>query len=191
MNIRPLKTTIIGGLVFLVPLAILAVIIAKVFGVMKVLAEPLSAWIPVDSVGGVATANIVTVIFILAICYVAGLVASAAFGKKFYGKLDEKLQLLFPKYDFIKGMTGSLTENETGGNMKAVMVSFDDQVQIAFEVERKKGGLVTVYLPGAPDPWSGALAHVTDDRVQYLDASFAEVIKLFKKVGVGANAILA
>ena len=104
--------------------------------------------------------------------------------------MDEKLLLLFPKYAFIKGMTESIAEDDTENKLKPVMVSFDDQVQIAFEVERKEGGLVTVYLPGAPDPWSGALAQVTEDRVQILDASFAKVIKVFKKAGVGANALL-
>ena len=36
-----IKTTVIGGLVFLVPLAVLGVVLSKVFGVLVAIAEPM------------------------------------------------------------------------------------------------------------------------------------------------------
>lgn len=190
MKVKPLKATVIGGLVFLVPVIILFVVMAKVFEVMGLLAAPFSAWIPVDSIGGVATANIVTVILILIICYAAGLIASLTVGQKLYRTLDEKLLLFFPRYAFVKGMTDSIGADAAQNTLQPVLVSFDDQSQIAFEVERSEGGLVTIYLPGAPDPWSGAVAHVTADRVKVLDTNFQAVVKSFRKAGVGSNVLL-
>ena len=39
--------------------------------------------------------------------------------------------------------------------MTPVLITLDDYEQMAFEVERTAGGKVVVYLPGAPNSWSG------------------------------------
>lgn len=69
-------------------------------------------------------------------------------------------------------------------------IRFDDLAQIAFEVERGPGDLVTVYLPGSPDPWSGSVAHVESDRVDQLGGDFASVVKTLRKVGRGSISLL-
>jgi hypothetical protein len=74
--------------------------------------------------------------------------------------------------------------------LKPVLARFDDVAQVAFEVERGPGDLVTVYLPGSPDPWSGSVAHVTADRITPLDRDFASVISSLRKVGREMPALL-
>ena len=69
-----------------------------------------------------------------------------------------------------------------------VLVRFDDQWQIGFEVERIAGGKVVVYLPGAPDPWSGAVTIVTDNRIARLDSKQLATLGVFKQLGEGASA---
>ena len=43
--------------------------------------------------------------------------------------------------------------------MRPVLARFENSWQIAFEIERIPGGIITVYVPGAPDPWSGSSLH--------------------------------
>ena len=190
LTITPIKTTILGGLVFLVPCIIVILLVAEVFKVMGVLAAPLSAWIPVDSIGGIATANIITVLAILVVCFLAGLVATSGMGRKAYRSMDDKLLMLFPRYAFIKSMTEGMNSDEVKNTLQPVRVTFDDHSQIAFEVERDEQGLVTVFLPGAPDPWSGSIAHVTNDRVENLDTNFNSVVQSLRKAGRGASQLL-
>lgn len=57
-GIQFFKTTIIGGLLFLVPVGVLIIVLAKVVDLMLLVAEPLADLIPLDSVAGVALANI-------------------------------------------------------------------------------------------------------------------------------------
>ncbi len=45
-----LKTTIIGGLLFLIPLIVIGVILAKAYEVMKAIANPLSRFLATDTV---------------------------------------------------------------------------------------------------------------------------------------------
>jgi uncharacterized membrane protein len=189
LAVAPIKTTILGGLVFLVPCIIIILLAAKAFAVMGTVAAPFSAWIPIDSVGGIATANIVTVLAILVVCFVAGLVARSAIGRRVYRSADDKLLMLFPRYAFIKSMTEGVGSDQASRTLQTVLVKLDDQSQIGFEVERNDK-LVTVYMPGSPDPWSGMVAYVTADRIEPLDANFASVINSLRKAGQGASSLL-
>ena len=70
------KATLKGGLVFLVPVAFLAIILGKAFEMILKVAKPLGDWLPVESFGGIAIANLIAIFILLAICFVAGLVAN-------------------------------------------------------------------------------------------------------------------
>ena len=69
-----IKTTVMGGLLFLVPVVFLVFILSEAMDYMLVIAEPMADWIPVDTVGGVALANLIAVVIMILICFIAGLV---------------------------------------------------------------------------------------------------------------------
>lgn len=77
-----IKTTIIGGLIFLVPVAIVAVVIGKAFSIMLIVAEPLDQLIPIDQVGGIAFVNLLALLAIILVCFIAGIIAKSALAKK-------------------------------------------------------------------------------------------------------------
>ena len=186
IKLQPIKTTIVGGLVFLVPLAIVIVIFGKIFHFMNQLAAPISSFIPIESIGGIVVADLATLIATLLLCFFAGLVARSAFGGKISEAVESKIYSLFPRYAFVKSMAGSVTGGQAESDLKPVLARFDDSSQVAFEVDRNQKGIATVYLPGAPDPWSGSLVHMTEDRVEPLDQDFATVIKHLRTLGKSA-----
>ncbi len=49
-------------------------------------------------------------------------------------------------------------------SMQPMLVRFDDNSQLGFEIERLDNGQVVIYLPGAPGPWSGSVAYFSADR---------------------------
>jgi uncharacterized membrane protein len=186
---KTVRTIILGGLIFLVPFAVVLLVFGKVFSISMHVAKPIADRIPFDAVAGIALANIVSVAIILVACFLAGIAAKSAPGRRLYRKVDEFLLNLIPRYTFIKSMTASLGgEDETV--LTPVLAQFDDLAQVAFEVERGPGDLVTVYLPGSPDPWSGSVAHVTSDRISPLEGDFVPVIGSLRKVGRGLPALL-
>ncbi len=186
---KPIRTIVIGGMVFLVPFAVVLLVFGKVFAVSRRLAEPLDAMIPIKAVAGIALANILAVVIILVACFVAGLVATSPRGQKLYQRVDDWLLNLVPRYAFVKSLTESLG-GEQQSTLRPVLVRFDDLAQIGFEVERGPGDLVTVYLPGSPDPWSGSVSHVTADRVETVAADFTTVVQSLRKIGRGAGELL-
>ena len=185
-----LRLTLIGGVIFLIPLVIIVAAVGKAFQIMQVVAAPLNRLIPIESVAGFAFIDVLAVIVMVLLCLIAGLAARSPWGRKMYAKLDELLLQMIPGYAWVKGVTGEISDDEAAATMKPVLARFDDLFQVGFEVDRTDDGLVAVYLPGAPDPRSGSLSYMTADRIQRIDAGFADVSKSFKKLGRGSGAML-
>jgi uncharacterized membrane protein len=182
-----IKTTIIGGLIFLVPIIIVVAILGKAFELMIKVAKPLSAWIPLDSIGGVALANILAVLAILLCCLIAGIIAKGATAKRILKSVEAKLLVAIPGYTFVKGITDSLNSSEEAAKaFVPVIAKFDDNAQIGFEIERTEKGYVVVYLPGSPNPWSGSVVYVNADRVERLDMTVPDVINNIRHLGRGS-----
>ncbi|MDG2307483.1 MAG: hypothetical protein P8R42_23090 [Candidatus Binatia bacterium] len=97
-----------------------------------------------------------------------------------------------PGYTFVKGFADSMAKSdEMAESFVPVLVKFDDYAQTVFEVERTKTGNAVVYLPGAPNPWSGSVVYVTADRVERLDMSVSEAVKNIRTLGRGSDQVAA
>jgi uncharacterized membrane protein len=187
---RFLKTTVIGGLLFLLPIIILVAVLGKAHAIMVRLSAPLAAWMPVDRIGGVALANLIGVLAIIVVCFVAGLAARSSFAARTIESLESKFLSAIPGYGFIKGMIVGFGGESGEDELKPVLAKFDDAWQVAFEVERGADGQVVVYLPGAPDPWSGAVLVMTEDRIERLDMALAAAVKNIRAIGRGTTKLI-
>jgi uncharacterized membrane protein len=187
---RLIRDTLIGGVLFLIPLVFVVVVFGKAFQIMKVVATPLGKLISIESFAGFAVVEILTVFIMVLCCLLAGMLARSPWGKKLNEKIDVILLQMIPGYAWVKGMTGEIHDEDAEEVLKPVLVRFDDQFQLAFEVDRTADGLVAVYLPGSPDPRSGAVSYVTGDRIQPVDAKFNTVVKVCKNLGRGSTAML-
>jgi uncharacterized membrane protein len=184
-----LKTTVVGGLVFLVPIIILIAILGKALQLMSVVAAPLAGWIPIDSMAGIALANVIAGVAVVILCFAAGVGARSSYARKAVASLDSRLMSMVPGYALIKGLSGSLGKDEAE-SLTPVMVKFDDSSQIAFEVDKIEDGRVVVYLPGAPNPWSGAVLVMEGDRVERLGKPPGAAIRHMQTLGRGARELL-
>lgn len=185
-----LKTTIIGGIVFLIPLIIIVAIIGKAFAIMEKVADPLSSMVPIDSVGGITIVNLIALSLILLVCFLAGLAARTVPAGKLVHFLESHILSHIPAYAFIKGMTASIAGAEDGTGMTAVLARLDEYSQVAFEIERVEGGNVIVYLPGAPNPWSGTVCVMTEDRIQPIDTTMMSAVQNIRHLGRGSGEFL-
>ena len=188
--IRFLKTTAIGGLLFLLPLIIIGALIGQVVPIVMSVAELLSEYIPVKTAGGISLLVLLAIVIVLLLCFAAGLLARWSLGKRLSETFERYLLLFFPRYAIIKDqMADSIGGRVTKPRMKPVHVKFEESLRIGFEIERNEEGLVTVYLPGSPDPWMGTVVLLNADRVERAKLEFGEAVAIFEQLGHGSAAI--
>ena len=185
-----IKTTAIGGVVFLLPLVLLVVIVGKAFNIIKTVSMPMAKLISAERYAGYAVADLLAVAVLLSVTILAGILARSKIFDEFYKKIDAVILQLIPGYSYMKGMTGSLSDSEAEDSLNPVAVVQDDTVVIGYEVERLADGWVAVYLPGAPDTRSGSVAYFTDDRIVPLETDFAGLASCLKTLGRGSNKVI-
>ena len=181
-------TTVLGGVLFLMPFVIIVVLLGKGFRIMHTIAEKVDMFLPWKSVAGLPSVDVLAALFLISCCFIAGLVARSSWARGLRNRIDDVLVQLVPGYSWIKGIAGNVSDEEASSGFKPVWVRLDDQYQVGFEIERCEGSLVAIFFPDAPDPRSGTLSYVESDRVEDLDSSFNEVSKNFKRLGLGSAA---
>ncbi len=189
-RIQLAKTTLIGGLLFLVPLVIIVAVLGKAISVMMVIAEPMADLLPIDSIGGVALANLLALLGLLVICYLAGLVARISFASKAMKAIEEKALMKIPGYVMIKAITSGLDESETQ-SMKPVLITLGTVQRIGLEIEQLEDGRSVVFMPSPPNRFSGITQIVPADQVEYLDVSVMEIMDYTEQYNRGTDALLA
>lgn len=177
-------TTAIGGVFFLLPLAVVVFMLAQVFAIVKSVAKPLHEWVPVNSPSGIALLFSLAVAILALLCFAAGLIASRALGRRFSNTLENQVMTVFPKYAIYRDLLASnLKQSQEVPSLTPVLVSTSEGERIAFESDRLPNGMVVVFFPGAPDTWIGSVAVVPAERVHATELSFKEAIGIFERLG--------
>lgn len=184
------KTAILGGVIFLVPFVVILLILAKAFELMKALASPFTGLLPADMVGGILLVNLMAAASVVVLCFLAGLVAKSIFAGRIVTFIENSFLSKLPIYPIIKGMTGSIPGNADFDDLKTVLVRLDEFWQAAFEIERLADSRVVIFLPGAPNPWSGTVCIMPADRVEPLNASLMDVSQNLRRFGRQTDKLL-
>ncbi len=187
-----LKTTAIGGLIFLLPLAVIGALLGYVYNVVRVIYEPLKEHVPVSSALGLTFLFLIAVAILLILCFLSGLAARRAIGRKFSQTIEKQLVMVFPKYAIYKDIVaGNIGGDALAPSLVPVTLRLDDMIRIGFEAGRTERGLVIVYLPGSPDPWIGSVVLAEPDRIQQLDVDFNETAAICERLGRASGKLLA
>ena len=182
-----MKTTIMGGVLFLVPVVFVAVILGKAFELSMMVAKPLDSLVAEETIRGVAIANIIAILLILVVCFLAGLAAKFGPIAIRVKRVEDMLIDILPGYVVAKGVVGGVAKQDAAMSvLKPVLCRFDDYSQLAFEIERFDDKVV-VFLPGAPSAWSGASVLVDVERVQTLNLPPHKIVSLLRVMGRGTS----
>lgn len=178
------RATALGGVLFLLPLAVVVGLLGYVYSFVVVIYEPMQEWIPVRTAAGIAMLFAIVVIALLFACFTAGLMAHRAIGRKVSDLIEKYLTTFFPKYaiykDLLAGNIGGTFDVPT---LKPVLVTTPECRRIAFESDRLSDNSVVVFFPGAPDTWIGSVGIVAADKVEPLNVRFNDTVGILEQLG--------
>ncbi|WPO80459.1 DUF502 domain-containing protein [Flavobacterium sp. KACC 22761] len=188
--LKIIKATFLGGLVFLVPLVVLLIVLEKGYGIIQKTTLPLVNNLPRISVLGLALQEFIGILLIILICLVAGLLAKTANAKKLVERLEDGVLSFVPGYSFMKNMNENILGLESKDDLKVILVPTDAGLQFAFLIEQISEDKFTVFIPDAPNPWSGSVVFVEKKDIQDIDITQKQALACIRKLGYGSKELL-
>jgi uncharacterized membrane protein len=188
-----LKTTLIGGALFLLPVALIAIILGRAMALSTKVAEPIADKLGLDRLGhfpGIAAVTVLSILMLVFVSFAGGLVARTKLGGRISGWLEGSLLANIPHYQMVKSMAEGFTEIKNADGLKPALVSIEDGWQLGYLLESLENGWVAVFLPQAPTPMSGNVMYLPTDRVRPLDISMIQAMAVVKRLGTGSGDLL-
>ena len=181
-----LKATLVGGLMFLVPVVLVALVLRHALQFAGKIAQPIAAVLPVSHLGGVAIATIIAVAILLCIALLAGLLSRTGPGRRVTHWFEESILGGMPQYRMVKSLAEGLTQLENGTGMQPVLMRGDEGWMLGYQMEELPDGWRVIFLPASPTPMSGNVMYVEASRVKPLDLSMRDAMQLVKRLGIGS-----
>jgi uncharacterized membrane protein len=183
-----LKTTLLGGILVLLPLAGCVYVLAVVVKAVVEAVKPVASMLPKE-LGGQAVADLLVVGILVTICFLLGLLVPTTIGKAVGKWLENTLLRLLPGYQIVRRLTQQLGGRSDDSLGAPVLVQFAGSRQFGFLVEERADEAV-VFIPMVPTPSLGTVHIVRRDAVTRLNASLTSTFNCLSQFGVGTTEIL-
>jgi uncharacterized membrane protein len=184
------KSTLVGGIFFLVPVVALVFVIGQAGAFAYEIVHPLVDWLPVKTVSTVSLAFLIVGLVLVLVCFLAGLVARMAVSQWFVGSLERLILTFIPSYGLMKSMGQGWVGVGGKEPHQPVLVRFDDYQQIGFRMDMLADGRGVIFIPDVPTPWTGSLMLVAADRIEPLPFTTKEAIECLRRLGANTNELL-
>ena len=187
-----IKTTILGGLLAILPLALLLALLSWLYGFLSSLLTPLRVLLEGNLSWPSIVLNLFIIGIILGLCFLLGLAIRTSVGRKVIAVTNRYLLERLPGYKTLSRIiTQFATREKSPFQSVALARPFDNDTYVsAFITEFHSDGRYTVFVPTAPNPTSGNIYHLDPSRVHLVDQSVEEAIRTIISCGVGSDKVL-
>jgi uncharacterized membrane protein len=187
---NPVKT-LARGILFLVPIALLIILLVQAVNFIARLLNPLAKLVPTETFVGMAVVDLLAVLAIAALCFLVGVLARTTSIAAAGDQLERVLLRRIPGFTLVKSMTDGIVGMDTGSEVKVALAWIEESWVLAFVMERHGNWLSTVFVPSAPTPAAGAIYYLPDSRLKLLDVPVSAAIACITRLGVGSRQLLA
>jgi uncharacterized membrane protein len=185
MSAGRLWRTMVTGAFLLVPVVALVYFLAQLFLIGVKIGRPVVDTLGIERVTGFLLVNLIGILLVLAICFLAGLAARMRTVTRRMEQLDDLLEKRLPGYALIVGALRGAVEGEVSvDKLRAVLVRTAGGHRLGFEVERTPHGVV-VFLPNSPHPQTGIAMLFDPAEVQATDLTALRVFEILQFHGKG------
>jgi uncharacterized membrane protein len=181
------KTTLVGGLLVILPVYLCVLLVAKSISVVMSLVSPITNQIP----AALQFRQLIAFVVLIAACFLAGLVLRTGPGLRAKNALERNLLERIPGYTLIRGLAGRVAGRQEDETFAVALVEIEDALVPAFIVEEHGDGAYTVFVPSVPTPAAGAVYILPKERVHLVDIPFSKAVSVISKWGSGARDLRA
>ena len=182
-----LKTTLIGGLLIVVPTYLTVLLLAKALGGMVRLLGPVVALLPqgVHHFG-----PILAIVLAVLVCFMLGLVARTRIGRRAIETFERRVLERMPGFALLRSIVRRVSGSSDDAQFQPVLVEIEEALTPAFIVEELDDDRFVVLVPSVPTPAAGSLYVLPRQRVHWVDVPITEAIAVITRWGAGTSKLL-
>lgn len=144
------KTTVLGGLIFILPLVLIFVLIEKAIHLLR---GPVQKLLPMFSgydIAGVTLLSLATLAGLILLCFLAGLLAKTTAASHVVDAIENKVLGNLPGYQLVKDAAGRMAGLENDDGSKVGLIAEGEGWRVCLVLE-SVGEFLTIYMPdGGP-----------------------------------------
>jgi len=188
-----LKTSLLGGVVVILPVAILVSVTVWVFNLISGWISPLTRLLTKDLQVNEFIAESFAIIVILVACFSVGVLVRTRLGDILYRLLETRILKLAPGYSMIKETVLQLFGNRKDSPFSSVALAqifCNSTMATCFITDTHADGSFTVFVPTGPNPTSGLIYHLEGKYVHPVDVPVQDAMRSVISCGAGSGNLL-
>lgn len=180
------KTTLIGGLLIIMPIYLSVLLLVKAIAGVVGLVAPITHGLP----KGMQFPEVIAIVLLVFVCFVSGLVVRTRPGLRAKNALERGVLEKIPGYSLIRGLAGRIAGREDEPSFTVVLAELEEALVPAFLVEECDDQHCAIFVPSVPTPAAGSIYIISRDRVHRVDVPFTTAVGVISKWGAGSKELL-
>lgn len=186
------KTSLLGGLIVILPVALLLFLVTWVFDLATGLIAPLTDLVLSRTQMGRILADLVVIGVVISACFFVGVFVRTRLGALLYRALEKRLLGRVPGYSLIKEtVLQFLGGKQTPFSSVALARIFGNETLVScFITDRHADGSYTIFVPTGPNPTSGNIYHLKKEFVHPIEVSVEDTMRSIISCGAGSTNLI-
>ncbi|HBX43003.1 MAG TPA: hypothetical protein DEH27_04005 [Deltaproteobacteria bacterium] len=177
------KTTLVGGMLVILPIYLSILLLAKALSGILALVSPVTAglpeWLPFRQLAAIG--------IVVAFCFLVGLAVRTGWGRRAKRSADRILLEKIPGYTLLRGFSGRFAGREESEAFAVALVDLEEGLVPAFVIEQHEDGRYTVMVPSVPTPMAGSLYILPPERVHLVNVPLSTALNVISRWGAGSR----
>lgn len=184
-------TTLIGGVVVVLPLALLVMLVRFIWGFMTSLLSPLRGIFPIPGHVESWLLDIISLLVVLIAFFLIGLFVRTSIGGRFFKSLEARFLDPLPLYATLRNTVQQFAGLKKMPFSDVVLVDAfgNGNLMTGFVTEQISEDLFTVFVPTAPNPTNGFVFHLRRDQFKHVDIKTEDAMRTIIGMGTGSTAL--
>jgi uncharacterized membrane protein len=188
-----LKTSLLGGVVVILPVAILVSVSIWIFDLIASWIQPLTNIVIKDTQTNEFIAAAFVIILIMTVCFFVGVLVRTRLGGFFYKQVETRILRLAPGYSMIKETVLQLFGSRKDSPFSSVALAqifCNSTMATCFITDTHDDGSYTVFVPTGPNPTSGLIYHLQGKYVHPVPIPVQDAMRSIISCGAGSRKLM-
>lgn len=189
---RFIATTVLGGVVVVLPAVILFLLVRLVFRSIVPILEPVGHLFELQDYVQKWMVDILSLALVITGFFLLGLMVRTRFGSRFFDRIEQQYLYKLPLYSILRETIRQFTGSSKTPFSQVVLVDvFNSSTKmLGFITEELANDELAVFVPTGPNPTNGFIFILPRDKVELVNIRTEDAMRIVIGLGVGMDSAI-